>query len=321
MKTFEIRVKSVKDVLDDFERTFEALRSGKPALRREGVFFTSLEAARNLLTPERLKLIALIRKEKPSSIYELAKMAGRDLKNVHEDVRLLERHGILQTDLDETDARTRRVPDVPYDEIKVTIRLGEVSELSPSYPSVDRSSYEVARSKYLPKRIRYLLVAESPPRDPRRFFYFENVWKADNLFLETMKVLYPSEAFTAKLIRSKKAQFLRRFKADGFFLLDAIELPLGQIGRSRKVGRIRDSLPILLRRIKDLLGGQDAKVILISGSVYEALAHSLKENGLEVANDGPINFPAQGHQRLYREQLKTTLEKSGWVPSGWSQKG
>lgn len=315
MKTFEIRVKSVKSVLDDFERTYEALRSGKPVPRREGVFFTSMEAARNLLTPERLKLITLIRRYKPSSIYELAKLANRDLKNVHEDTKLLERHGILQTDLDETEARTRRVPAVLYDEIKVTIPLGEVSEAPTPFPTANRAYYGAARLKYMPKRIRYLLVAESPPRDPTRFFYFENVWKGDNLFLETMKVLYPDQDFNAKSVRSRKAQFLRQFKEDGFFLLDAVELPVGKISQSQKVGRIREALPILLGRVKELLAAHDARVILISVPVYEALADVLRRNGLKVVNEEPINFPAQGHQRVYREQLKKALEKSGWIPT------
>lgn len=318
MKTFEIRVKRVKDVLDDFERTYEALRSGRRAPRREGVFFTSMEAARNLLTLERLKLITLIRKHRPSSIYELAKLANRDMKNVHEDVKLLERHGILETELDETDVKARRVPTVPYDEIKVTIRLGEVSEAPASYGTVDRSNYEAARLKYLPERIRYLLLAESPPRDLTRFFYFENVWKGDYLFLETMKVLYPSRGLGAKLIRSKKAQFLRQFKGDGFFLIDAVELPLGKISGSQKVERIREAAPSLLGRLRELLAGHNPEVVLISVPIYQALVHTLRKHGFKVANDAPISFPAQGHQRLYREQLKRTLEKSGWASSNWN---
>lgn len=47
-----------------------------------GVYVTSIEAARNLLTPSRLALLRAIRTKRPGSVYELAKLVGRNLKNV-----------------------------------------------------------------------------------------------------------------------------------------------------------------------------------------------------------------------------------------------
>jgi predicted transcriptional regulator len=38
------------------------------------------------LTEKRLELLKTIKDRKPSSIYELAKLSGRDLKNVLQDV-------------------------------------------------------------------------------------------------------------------------------------------------------------------------------------------------------------------------------------------
>src|SRR5439155_18110233 len=54
------------------------------------VYFTSIETARNLLTPNSLALLRAIRTKRPGSIYELAKIAGRDLKNIQDALRLLE---------------------------------------------------------------------------------------------------------------------------------------------------------------------------------------------------------------------------------------
>jgi hypothetical protein len=52
--------------------------------------------------------------------------------------------------------------------------------------------FEDARQKYKPDEIKFLLIAEAPPdAESGRFFYFEEVDKHDNLFIETMKVLYP----------------------------------------------------------------------------------------------------------------------------------
>jgi len=46
--------------------------------------------------------------------------------------------------------------------------------------------FQLAREKYKPEKIVYLLVAETPPRlDSNRFFYFEDVRNQDSLFLET----------------------------------------------------------------------------------------------------------------------------------------
>jgi predicted transcriptional regulator len=123
MKTFEIRIKTTERALKDFTHAFKAVQAGRRVERREGVFFTSVEAARNLLTPERIRLLALIHERKPESIYQLAKMTNRDPKNVHEDIRLLERYGILKTRIRPGAQRTQRVPTVPYDEISLTIPL------------------------------------------------------------------------------------------------------------------------------------------------------------------------------------------------------
>ena len=64
--------------------------------RHEGVSFTSIEAARNFLTPARLALLRAIRGRQPGSVYALAKIVGRDLKNVQQDLKILEQHGLIK---------------------------------------------------------------------------------------------------------------------------------------------------------------------------------------------------------------------------------
>src|SRR6267142_62758 len=95
-RTLTIGIKSVEQGLRDFSDAFEAVRAGRRVRRREGVYFTSLEAARNLLTPSRVALLRAIRRTRPGSMYELAKIIGRDLKNVQQDLRILERHGLVR---------------------------------------------------------------------------------------------------------------------------------------------------------------------------------------------------------------------------------
>jgi len=55
-----------------------------------------LQTPRNLLTRNRLALLRAIRNKRPGSIYELAKIVERDLKNVQDDLRLLEEYGLVK---------------------------------------------------------------------------------------------------------------------------------------------------------------------------------------------------------------------------------
>ncbi len=88
------------------------------------VYFTSIEAVRNLLTPNRLALLRAIRAKRPASIYELARMVDRDLKNVQGDLRVLERYGLVV-------ARRRRaagkrnvkVPRAKFEQIALRIAI------------------------------------------------------------------------------------------------------------------------------------------------------------------------------------------------------
>lgn len=69
----------LKRTPDDGAASPKAVETGRRVRRREGVYFTSIEAARNLLTPNRLALLRAIRTRRPGSIYELAKVVGGDL--------------------------------------------------------------------------------------------------------------------------------------------------------------------------------------------------------------------------------------------------
>ena len=50
-------------------------------------------------------------------------MTGRDLKNIQEDVRILERHGIVRIAKRLRGSRTVKAPRVPFDEIALKIAI------------------------------------------------------------------------------------------------------------------------------------------------------------------------------------------------------
>jgi hypothetical protein len=170
--------------------------------------------------------------------------------------------------------------------------------------------FESARIKYKPDIVKYLLVAETPPRsDSNRFFYFENVMDHDSLFLETMKVLYPEDSsrMNAREIRSNKATFLLRFKNDGFYLIDSLEVPFERrYSSSQKVRLIGEAQESFLSRINSIKD-ENTKVILISGTVFEADFNFLKKHGINVINKESIPFPAFGHQEDFRNKMNEIL--------------
>jgi predicted transcriptional regulator len=123
MKTVTFTIEPFTKGLKRFKETFKAAQTGRRVEPKEIVGFTSLEAARNFLTRERLGLLRTIKARQPRSLYELAHMAGRDLKNVQEDIRILERHGLVRIAKRARGSRTVKVPQVPFEEIALKIAI------------------------------------------------------------------------------------------------------------------------------------------------------------------------------------------------------
>ncbi len=119
IKKIKIGIKDVKTALKEFAEKAEAIERGEKVKKETGVYFTSFEAFRKILTPKRLELLHVIRAKKPSSINELARMAKRDVKNVADDVKYLEQIGLIEKK--ETDNKT--APVTKYDRIALEIAV------------------------------------------------------------------------------------------------------------------------------------------------------------------------------------------------------
>ncbi len=171
------------------------------------------------------------------------------------------------------------------------------------------NKFEIARRKYKPKDIKYLLIAEAPPDESSdRFFYFEDVKEKDSLFLETMKVLYPGNYTDPKIVRKKKKQFLNKLKEDGFYLIDSTDQPMPNFKRHHKIKLIKDALPSLIEKVKNL-ANEDTKIILISSTVYEVCNGLLIKENVNVINEEMIDFPGTGRQIKFREKMTRLLKK------------
>ena len=120
VKNIAIGIQTLEAGISEFAKAIGRIRRGKTPAKKEGVYFTSLEAMRKVLTPKRVELLRVIRERRPESVYGLAQMAGRDLKNVQDDVTLLARVGLVSLSRAKT-ARDRVIPSVDYDSLQLQI--------------------------------------------------------------------------------------------------------------------------------------------------------------------------------------------------------
>ena len=120
VKNIKLAIKSDEDIFKEVKDIVRKIERGEKVEKHEGVSFESLDAMRKILTEERLRILKTIRKEHPSSIYELAKVLGRNVKNTFDDVQFLAEMGLI--DLKKTkEGRERTTPLVNYSKILLEI--------------------------------------------------------------------------------------------------------------------------------------------------------------------------------------------------------
>ena len=149
-----------------------------------------------------------------------------------------------------------------------------------------------AAAKYRPGSVDLLLVAEAPPSNGDRYFYFENVSEQDSLFRYVAKSLlgYVPD-------RGAKSIALGHLQAKGVFLIDLSEIPAD-------TARLRDCVPSLVERCSAL---EPRKIVLIKVNVFDLAYLALRAAGLPVANVR-IPFPGSGQQRRFEKAFSRALE-------------
>ncbi len=163
--------------------------------------------------------------------------------------------------------------------------------------------YTTASNRYKPRPIKFLLIAEAPPCNLDRFFYFEDVRKQNSLFLEIMGVLYPDQkaAYLASGRETERKQdLLETFRDDGYWLIDLSEVPPELTGES-----LASCVPNLLKRLQKHIT-QDTPIVLIKADVYDLLYPVLSEQGYRVVAER-LPFPGSGQQKIFREKFRKII--------------
>lgn len=176
------------------------------------------------------------------------------------------------------------------------------------------SPYEKIRQRYRPKDIKVLFIAESPPpaaevNSSRQFYRADKIRTEDRLFTNTVKALYPVAAEqTEKQLETDKESWLQKFKADGFYMIEALEESLPhEITKKERQTLIQKALPRLLERVGELTQ-KHTKIILIKSNVFDVAAHPLSDAGFTVLNTFLLDYPGRFNQKAYREKLTKLLE-------------
>lgn len=95
----------------------------KSGVSKEDYDFEGISVLRKLLSNEKARLLNAIKTQNPTSIYDLAKKLGRGFKSVLEDVKFLERLGLIDLVEEKTKKRIRHKPELAVDTLTVHFKV------------------------------------------------------------------------------------------------------------------------------------------------------------------------------------------------------
>ncbi len=119
IKTIHIEIKGLDGALKEAGEAFEKIAQGKAVRKKDAIYFSNLKEMRRALTEKRLELLHTVKERKPSSVYELAKILHRDLRNVLQDVEYLRELGVLEVEV----SNDKKIPHMNYDKIAFEVAV------------------------------------------------------------------------------------------------------------------------------------------------------------------------------------------------------
>ena len=110
----QVNVGSFADMGKRFSGAWNKAVAGEP-VQETHVTFLDVQTMLDTLSPRRLELLRHVRQHGAENVRELAQTLGRDYKNVHQDVSVLESAGLL--------VRDGRKLAAPWDELQANVSL------------------------------------------------------------------------------------------------------------------------------------------------------------------------------------------------------
>jgi len=129
---------------------------------------------------------------------------------------------------------------------------------------------------YLPKKIKFLLIAESPPKNPKNYFYYTEKDKGNYCFFENIILAASDIKYRGDIVEKKK--LLDMFCKKGCFLIDAVEITIED---NAEYEILKSKTKLFNRLVKFNNEGKisfDTTIVLIKNLVCELLKTPLEEN-------------------------------------------
>jgi predicted transcriptional regulator len=98
-KNIRIEIKGERESAQDFVKAWRRAEKGMaPERPVDRIYFEDLGTLLRALTPRRLEALKTVHANGPMSVRALARVLGRDYKNVHKDMQEMEKIGIVVRD-------------------------------------------------------------------------------------------------------------------------------------------------------------------------------------------------------------------------------
>lgn len=118
MKKLIVSVKSPSESLADFKNALKAARKGQASKHYEIAFDNKKDFAKFI---KNIDLLMTIQSLRPASIYELAKLLGKDQSNINKIIAFFEAYGIVRVKESKKNNRTVKKPVVDYQKIEFSL--------------------------------------------------------------------------------------------------------------------------------------------------------------------------------------------------------
>jgi len=116
----KIIIKSWDEV---YKETVRDVKAGKVQKEKKIIYIDSLDDLRSLITSGRLKMLSAVRKEKPGSLYALAKLMKKDIKTIATDANMLSNAGLMRLEKYKVGKRKKVRPIVSAKKIDLELPL------------------------------------------------------------------------------------------------------------------------------------------------------------------------------------------------------
>ena len=167
-----------------------------------------------------------------------------------------------------------------------------------------KGNVEKIRREFKPKKVKVLLIGESPPPEKWVFFYNCN----STLYFVTKEVF-------KKVLRKEELdddEFLEFFENKGFYLIDLYRRNDIWKKKNEKFVRKRPSERLIKKRLKELknkIKELKPKFIITIGTTYVSKVIEKFDKSLDERIDLKLPFPKYGYKKKFYEEFARWLKK------------